>query len=102
VHGVTAKHNGSTLTAEQIATLTRGERPTDLKPEEDVAWDVVRELQGGDKLSDETFGKTVGLIGKEETLNLIVYVGLSAFTALVAKGADVGLPYETDKTGEGQ
>lgn len=73
-----------------------------MRPEEAVAWDVVRELQGGERLSDETFEKTVGLIGKEETLNLIVYVGLSAFTALVAKGADVGLPYETAKTGEGQ
>jgi hypothetical protein len=36
----------------------------------------------------------VELIGKDETLNLIFYVSLSTFTALLGKGADVGLPYE--------
>ncbi|KAL1865338.1 hypothetical protein Daus18300_007228 [Diaporthe australafricana] len=94
VHGTTAKHNGSTLTPEQLAVLGRGVRPGDLKPEEDVAWDVVKELQGSQKLTDQTFDKAVGLMGKDQTLNLIVYVGMSTFTALVAKGADVGLPYE--------
>ncbi|KAK7716382.1 hypothetical protein SLS64_003536 [Diaporthe eres] len=94
VHGTTAKHNGSTLTAEQLEVLGRGERPGDLKPEEAVAWDVVKELHGSEKLTDETFEKAVSCIGKEQTLHLIVYVGMSSFTAIVAKGADVGLPYE--------
>ncbi|KAG6361316.1 hypothetical protein INS49_009541 [Diaporthe citri] len=93
VHGTTAKHNGSTLTPEQLEVLGRGERPGDLKPEEAVAWDVVKELHGFEKLTDEMFEKAVALIGKEQTLNLIVYVGMSSFTAIVAKGADVGLPY---------
>jgi hypothetical protein len=94
VHSSTAKHHGSPLTDEQLAALERGERPSDLKPEEAVAWDVAKELYGAEKLSDETFGKAVELIGKDETLNLILYVSLSVFTALLGKGADVGLPYE--------
>lgn len=94
VHGTTAKHNGSTLKPEQLALLGRGERPGDLKPEESIAWDVVKELHGFEKLTDDTFERSVELIGKEQTLNLIVYVGMSSFTAIVAKGADVGLPYE--------
>ncbi|RKU41200.1 hypothetical protein DL546_002987 [Coniochaeta pulveracea] len=94
VHSFTAKHNGSTFTDEQLAALERGERPSDLKPEESIAWDVVKELYAGEKLTDATFNKAVELLGKDETLNLIFYVSLSAFTALLGKGADVGLPYE--------
>lgn len=94
VHNFTSKHNGSTLSEEQLASLGKGQKPDDLKPEEAIAWQVVKELHGAEKLTVETFNKSVELIGKDETLNLIIYVGMSTFTALVAKGADVGLPYE--------
>ncbi|OJJ36299.1 hypothetical protein ASPWEDRAFT_107977, partial [Aspergillus wentii DTO 134E9] len=88
----------TTLTTEQTRALMAGERPVDLKKNEEITFDILQELQvTRGPLSDETFNEAVHLLGKEQTLSVIYFAGLYSMISILANGADVGLPYGEDE-----
>jgi hypothetical protein len=81
------------LTKEQIVGIRDGDKPADLAAEEGIAFDLARTLaKGGGPLPSEIFDEAVRLLGKEQTLAAIHFVGMYAYVSILLNAVDCPLP----------
>ena len=84
------------LSAAKIATITAGERPSDLSDEEGVAYDVASRLCRGGSLPDGTYALAVKTFGKDGMAELAFLVGNYMLISTLLNAYDVPVP----ETGE--
>jgi 4-carboxymuconolactone decarboxylase len=89
-HVVLAEHRG--LADEKIATIIVGQRPSDLAPDEAIAYDVASALVSGHVLPTLTYRRAVDAFGESSAMELIYLVGLYCFVSVTLNGFDVPLP----------
>ena len=81
------------LTKQQIVGIRNGDKPADLSAEEGIAFDLARTLaKGGGPLPTELFDEAVRLLGKEQTLAAIHFVGMYAYVSILLNAVDCPLP----------
>jgi 4-carboxymuconolactone decarboxylase len=76
----------------KIATIVAGQRPTDLSPEEAIAYDVAAGLMRGGVLPELTYQAAVRAFAVHGAAELIYLVGLYAFVSTTLNGFDVPIP----------
>ncbi len=76
----------------KIATIVAGQRPSDLKEDEAIAYDVASNLVGGGVLPALTYKRAVGAFGEAGAAELIYLVGLYCAVSVTLNGFDVPLP----------
>ena len=84
--------DGVGLSAEKIATIAAGQRPTDLTEEEQAAYDVAVTLAGGRQLPQSTYERAVRAFGEERTAELIYLVGGYCLVSLLLNAYDMSVP----------
>ena len=88
-----ATTKGEGLTLEQLASIRRGEKPSSLGEQEDVAWDVAMGLvEGNGPLSEELWERAVRFLGERGAFLLVQYVGFYSYVGVILNGFDVPLP----------
>jgi 4-carboxymuconolactone decarboxylase len=75
-----------------INTIIVGERPSDLAPDEAIAYDVASALVSGHVLLTLTYRRAVEALGESSAMELIYLVGLYCFVSVTLNGFDVPLP----------
>jgi 4-carboxymuconolactone decarboxylase len=80
------------LDDDTIATIVSGQRPSNLKDEESVAYDVASSLQRGGVLPELVYKKAVEHFGEEGAAELIYLVGLYCMVSVTLNGFDVPVP----------
>jgi len=89
-HVLLAENRG--LDDAKIATIIVGERPSNLTPDESIAYDVASALVCGHVLPDLTYRRAVEALGEEQTMELVYLVGLYCFVSVTLNGFDVPVP----------
>ena len=82
----------SGLTPSKIATITAGQRPSDLSEEEAVAYDVAAVLAGGGQLGDTTYQAAIKVFGDQGTAELFYLIGCYGMISVLLNGYDVPVP----------
>ncbi|QEX23719.1 hypothetical protein FRZ61_36580 [Hypericibacter adhaerens] len=77
---------------EKIATITAGQRPTDLTREEAIAYDMASALVSGGVLPGLIYQQSVAQFGLDGTAELISLVGLYCMVSVTLNGYDVPIP----------
>ena len=80
------------LPDEKIATITAGQRPSDLTREEAVAYDVASALVSGGVLPELTYRQSIAAFGEQGTAEFINLVGLYCMVSVTLNGFDVPVP----------
>jgi 4-carboxymuconolactone decarboxylase len=80
------------LSAAKIATISAGGRPTDLTPDEAVAYDVASELCSGGPLAESTYQAALGAFGETATAELVYLIGGYCLISIVLNAYDVSVP----------
>jgi 4-carboxymuconolactone decarboxylase len=80
----------------KIATLVAGERPTDLTPEESVAYDVAAALNRSAPLPDSIYQAGVETFGLQGMAELVYLVGCFHLVAIILNGFAVPVPGDDD------
>jgi 4-carboxymuconolactone decarboxylase len=80
------------LPDDKLATIVAGQRPSDLTPEEAVAYDVASALVSGGVLPELTYHQSVRAFGEEGTAEIISLVGLYCMVSVTLNGFDVPVP----------
>lgn len=80
------------LSTAKIATITAGQRPADLTPEEGVAYDVAAALSAGKQLSASTYQAALDAFGEDGAGELIFLVASYATVSVLLNGFDVPVP----------
>ena len=86
-HAATAAAEGTDPA--RIATLTAGNRPLDLSPEEACAFDVASALLGGGVLPGATYRAARDLLGQGTLNELVLWVATCAQVAVTLNAFDV-------------
>jgi 4-carboxymuconolactone decarboxylase len=94
-HVIAAEQKG--LPDDTLATIVAGQRPSDLKRPEAIAYDVASALVGGGVLPELSYRQAVAEFGQEATAELIFLVGLYCLVSVTLNGFDVPVP-ETPPT----
>jgi 4-carboxymuconolactone decarboxylase len=89
-HSLLGEKSG--LSEAKIATIVAGQRPTDLSPEEAIAYDVAAGLMRGGVLPELTYQAAVRAFAVHGAAELIYLVGLYAFVSTTLNGFDVPIP----------
>ncbi|MDB5364605.1 MAG: hypothetical protein JWM77_532 [Rhodospirillales bacterium] len=89
-HIAVAEREG--MTPERLATLVAGLKPTDLSPEESIAFDVAYALSRGGPLPEPLYRLSVATFGQHGTNELIYLVGLYALVSTTLNGFNVPVP----------
>jgi hypothetical protein len=77
----------SDLEPDLIAQISRGEKPEDLSEAGSAVYDLALALvQGGGPLSDELFERVKEVVGQEQTLSVIHFVGMYSYINVVCNG----------------
>ena len=82
------------LSAAKIATITAGERPSDLTPQEAVAYDVAAALNRGGALSEAAYRAAVEAFGTDGAAELVYLVGAYTLVSVLLNAFDVDVPGE--------
>jgi 4-carboxymuconolactone decarboxylase len=77
---------------QKIATLAAGQRPTDLTPEESVAFDVAYALNQSGPIAESTYRAGEAVFGREGMAEIIYLVGTFHLIAVILNGYDVSVP----------
>ena len=86
-HAATAASEG--MDAAKVATIAAGERPTDLSPDEAVAYDLASALLAGGVLPDATYRAARDRFGQGGLNELVFWVGLYAQVSITLNAFDV-------------
>jgi alkylhydroperoxidase family enzyme len=86
------------VSAEKIATIVAGQRPTDLTREEAVAYDVAAALNRDKPLPSSVYKAGEEVLGKEGMAELIYLVGCFHLIAIILNGYAVPVPDVDDWT----
>lgn len=84
------------MSEDRIQTLIAGEKPADLSPEEEIAYDVAFTLVGGGVLPQELYDAAVAAFGPKGSYELITLTGLYCLVSVMLNGFDVPVPEEDD------
>ena len=90
VHVLAAEFRG--LPDDKIATIVAGQRPGDLTPEQEVAYDVAAALLAGGVLPELNYRRAVATFGDLGAAELINLVGLYCMVSVTLNGFDVPVP----------
>lgn len=83
----TAAADLSTLDPRLTAQISRGEKPDDLSRAKSAVYDLTLALlQGNGPLPDEMFGRVKGVVGEEQTLAAIHFVGMYSYINVICNG----------------
>ena len=85
------------ISDEKIATIVAGQRPSDLAPDETVAYDVAFALVSHGALPELNYRQAVQRFGVYGAAELIYLVGLYCLVSVTLNGFDVPVP-EADAT----
>ncbi len=92
------------LSPDIVAQLKKNERPTNMKPDEEVVYDLVTELTRSHQVSDSTFGRARQLLGGEQqVVDLTMVAGTYVSVAMLLAMAEEGVPPDKEppfKAGE--
>lgn len=91
-HVILAEKRG--LDDEKLATIVAGQRPSNLAPDEALAYDVASALVTGHVLPELTYNRAVAAFGQSGAMELIYLVGLYCFVSVTLNGYDVPVPSE--------
>jgi 4-carboxymuconolactone decarboxylase len=80
------------LPDDKLATIVASQLPSDLTPDEAVAYDVASALVSGGVLPELTYRESVRAFGEEGTAEIISLVGLYCMVSLTLNGFDVPVP----------
>ena len=80
------------LSESKIATITAGQRPSDLDEAEGVAYDVAAVLSGGGQLHDTTYKAALNAFGSDGTAELFYLIGCYCMISVLLNGYDVPVP----------
>jgi alkylhydroperoxidase family enzyme len=80
------------MSAERLATLVADLRPTDLDPDESVAYDLAFALSRGGVLPEPLYRLSLATFGQHGTNELIYLVGLYALVSTTLNGFNVPVP----------
>jgi 4-carboxymuconolactone decarboxylase len=80
------------MSAERIATLVSGSRPSDLSKEEGIGYDLAFALVNGGVLPEPIYRLAVGTFGQHGTNELIYLVGLYCMVSMTLNGFNVPVP----------
>jgi len=69
-----------------------GRRPTSMKPDEEVVYDVCIELLRDRNLTDATFERAKTMLGEQPTIDLIAVAGFYVMVSSVLIAGRVGIP----------
>lgn len=75
-----------------INDIRDGRRPANMKPDEDVVYDVCIELLRERNLTDATFQRAKTLLGEQQTVDLVAVAGFYVMVSAVVIGGRVGVP----------
>ena len=85
------------LDDDKIATIVADQRPSDLTPDEGVAYDVTASLLNGGVLPQLVYDKAVKHFGAYGAAELIYLIGLYCMVSMTLNGFDVPVPEEAPK-----
>ncbi len=80
------------MTAERLATITADLKPTDLTPEESIAFDLAYALVGGGVLPEPIYALALKTFGQHGLNEMIYLVGLYAMVSTTLNGFNVPVP----------
>jgi 4-carboxymuconolactone decarboxylase len=80
------------MSAERLATLVSGSRPSDLTKEEGVGYDVAHALVNGGVLPEPVYRLAVNTFGQHGANELIYLVGLYCLVSITLNGFNVPVP----------
>jgi hypothetical protein len=86
-HAAVGENDG--LSEAKMATISAGQRPSDMSAEEAVAYDVAFAVLDGGVLPGPTYDAARKVLGQGELNELIYLVGLYAFVSVILNGYDV-------------
>ncbi len=76
----------------KIAILAAGQRPTDLTPEEGVAFDVAYALNQGGPITESVYRAGDAAFGRDGMAEIIYLIGTFHLVAIILNGYDVSIP----------
>jgi 4-carboxymuconolactone decarboxylase len=80
------------LSAEIIAELKAGKRPTNMPPEEAVVYDFVTELTTQHAVSDDTFARAKTILGEQQVVDLTTVAGTYVSIAMLLAMSEESVP----------
>jgi 4-carboxymuconolactone decarboxylase len=80
------------LSADIVAQLKKNERPTGMKPDEEIVYDFVTELTKTHQVSDATFARAKQVLGEQQVVDLTAVAGTYITVAMVLSMAEEGVP----------
>ena len=80
------------LRSELIADLKANRRPAGMQEDEAAVYDLVTELHGTHKLSDETFARAKRVLGEQQVVDLTAVSGTYVTIAMLLAMADESVP----------
>jgi 4-carboxymuconolactone decarboxylase len=89
-HIAVAEHEG--MRPERLATLVADLKPSDLSPDESVAFDVAYKLVRGGVLPEPLYRLAVATFGQHGTNEMIYLVGLYSMVSTTLNGFNVPVP----------
>jgi 4-carboxymuconolactone decarboxylase len=89
-HIAVAEHEG--MRPERLATLVADLKPSDLSPDESVAFDVAYKLVRGGVLPEPFYRLAVATFGQHGTNEMIYLVGLYSMVSTTLNGFNVPVP----------
>jgi 4-carboxymuconolactone decarboxylase len=75
-----------------VAELKANRRPPGMPPEESAVYDFVTELTIKHRVSDETFGRTRGILGEQQVVDLTALAGTYTTVAMILAMAQENVP----------
>ena len=80
------------LSPDIVAQLKRDERPSGMKPDEEIVYDFVTELTKTHQVSDATFARAKRILGEQQVVDLTAVAGTYITVAMVLAMAEEGVP----------
>jgi 4-carboxymuconolactone decarboxylase len=80
------------LSEAKIATITAGERPSDLTAEEGIAYDVASVLSRGGQLPESTYQAALKAFGEQGVAELVYLIGGYCLVSVLLNAYDISVP----------
>jgi 4-carboxymuconolactone decarboxylase len=72
--------------------IKEGRRPTTMKPDEEVVYDVCIELLRDRHLDDATFRRAKAMLGEQQVVDLVAVAGFYVMVSSVIIAGEIGIP----------
>ena len=80
------------LRPELAEDVRNGRRPADMKPDEEIVYDVVIELLRDRSITDATFARATKILGEQQTIDLVAVAGFYTMVSAVLIAGRVSPP----------